>query len=319
MRVVVTGATGFIGRHVVTRLMKEPIALRTVSHRQLDHGIDPKVEAVVADLRNSGVEGALVKGADAVVHLAGIAHVRASAADYQQVNVEVASRLAQAAVRNGVRSFVLASSASVYGNCENEPLKEGSPCRPTTEYGKSKLQAEGAVARIAAGSDMSVVNLRLSTVYGAEDPGNVSRLIKAVRTFGPVVIGTGSNLKSLTYVGNIAELVALLVARELPHFDIVNVSDPDPYSLSALVSTVADVLRDKRPMTRIPLGVAMTGARVAELVCGVLGRKPPVSCDQVAKLTETAIIDVTHLRGDYGFTSPILLREGIERTLELGQ
>lgn len=317
MKVVVTGATGFIGSHVITRLAEEAIALRAVSHRHLCCWPSDNVQAIRSDLRDPSCADAILSGSDVVVHLAGLAHVCADADDYQQVNVRATVNLAEAAIRNEVRALVFASSVSVYGKHGDCPMTETSLCRPITEYGKSKAQAEDALAKLAAGSGLSVIVLRLSTAYGDQDPGNVSRLIKSVQRFGPTVIGRGTNLKSLTHVDNIAELIASLIGRKLGGFDVVNVGDPAPYSLSTIVDTVADITGSKRPALRVPLSMAMTGAGLMELACGAIGRKPPVSRDQVTKLTESAVVDVTHLRDGYGFTSKILLREGIRRTLGL--
>lgn len=317
MRVVVTGASGFIGRSVVARLTSEPIAVRAVSYAHPDQLAAVGAEHVSGDLREPGFADIITSDADIVIHLAGLAHVSATADDYQELNVKATARLAEAAAKNKVRGFMFASTVSVYGAYHNDVVTEERRCKPVTDYGRSKLQAENVISELAANVDMSVVVLRLSTAYGAGDPGNVSRLIKSVQRFGPIVVGRGTNLKSLTYVDNIAELIVRLAGMELPHFDVVNVGDPTPYSLSTIVETVADVTGDRRPTVKVPIGMSMAGAGLLELLWGVTGRKPPISRDQVAKLTESAVVDVTHLRDAYGFTSRILLREGIQRTLGL--
>lgn len=317
MRVVVTGASGFIGRNVVARLTSEPIAVRAVSYTHLDQLAAGGVEHVSGDLREPGFADIITRDVDIVIHLAGLAHVSAAADDYQELNVKATARLAKAAAKNKVRSFIFASTVSVYGAYHDDVVTEAFRCKPVTDYGRSKLQAEDVLSELAANDDMSVVVLRLSTAYGAGDPGNVSRLIRSVQRFGPVVVGRGTNLKSLMYVDNIAELIVSLIGRKLPHLDVVNVGDPTPYSLSTIVETVADATSDRRPTVRVPFGISMAGAGFLELLWRATGRKPPISRDQVAKLTESAVVDVTHLRDAYGFTSRILLREGIQRTLGL--
>ncbi len=317
MRVVVTGSSGFIGRHVAARLAKETIDVYAVSYRHSNVADTSNIQHISGDLRDPHFADAVTKSADVVIHLAGLAHARFAADDYGQVNVKATENVAKAAIRNGVSSFVFASSISVYGPCQDGAVSEASSCHPVTDYGRSKLQAEDVLTNLSAGSHMNVSILRLSTVYGAGDPGNVSRLIRSVQRLGPIVVGRGANLKSLIHVDNIAELIVSLIGRDLPHFDVVNVGDPAPYSLSTIVETVADVRGDRRPTVRVPLGVSMAGAGSLELLWGAAGRKPPISRDQVAKLTESAVVDVTHLRDAYGFTSRILLREGIQRTLGL--
>lgn len=315
MRTVITGSSGFVGRSVAHALSGLPISIRCVSYQRPSRPARTDMELVSGDLRDAQFADKVAGDADMIIHLAGLAHVRADSVDYREFNVKATANLARAAARRGVQSFVFASSSSVYGECDGIPMKETSPCRPATEYGKSKLQAEEMLNELALDSHMNVIILRLSTVYGAQDPGNVSRLIRSVRRFGPFVVGRGTNLKSLTHVDNIAELVASLIHKDLPHFDVVNVSDPVPYSLSTIVETVASVTGDTRPVVRIPRGVAMAGAGITESLWGIAGRRPPISRDQVSKLTQGAIVDVSHLRDAYGFVSRVLLREGIQRTL----
>lgn len=317
MRVVVTGSSGFIGRYVVARLATETIDVYAVSCRYSNAADTSNVQHFSGDLRDPHFADAVTKSADVVIHLAGLAHARFAADDYGQVNVKATQNVAEAAIRNGVSSFVFASSISVYGPCRDGTVSEASSCHPATDYGRSKLQAEDVLTSLSGGSPMSVLILRLSTVYGAGDPGNMSRLIKSVQRFGPIVVGRGTNLKSLIHVGNVAELMVSLIGRELPHLDVVNVGDPAPYSLSTIVGTVADVTGDRRPMVRVPQSLAAAGAGFIELLWAPTGRKSPISRDQVAKLTESAVVDVTHLSDAYGFTSRILLREGIQRTLGL--
>ncbi len=111
------------------------------------------------------------------------------------------------------------------------------------------------------------------------------------------------------------ELMNVPVARKLPRLDLTSVSDLASNGLSEIGKAIADATGDRRPPVKVPLGFAMASAGFMELAHSTVGRTPPISRDQVRKLTETVALDVSRLRDVYGFSSPIPLRDGIRRTL----
>jgi nucleoside-diphosphate-sugar epimerase len=315
-KVLVTGAGGFIGSRVVDQLLSDRMDVRCLVRRTPFRTPRSSRDVVVGDVRDPSVAAEATKRVDTVFHFAAAVHRRATEDEYRSINVEGTRNIARAAGANNVRHFVFASSTSVYGK-GGVSFKEESPCRPDNAYGQSKLMAEKAAADVAAETGMRLTILRLSTVYGEGEPGNVSRLIKAVAKHGPLVLGKGANRKSMTYVDNVAALCSRLARWPGPSgVSILNVADPEPYRLDEIVAAIASALNKPRHLVRVDRRLALVGSWCLTVAARLLGRKSPLTPEQVVKITEDAVCDVTRLRQEVGFVAPILLEEGIRKTVD---
>ena len=221
MKVVVTGAAGFIGSHLVDRLLAEghevtgidafvdfyPRALKEQNLRSArDHR---RFRLVEARLQDGPLESAL-EGAGQVYHLAAQAGVRSSWGRefqlYTDHNVLATQRLLEAAVQAGVPRLVYASSSSVYGDSRDLPLREDAPCRPLSPYGVTKLAAEHLAALYERNHGLPVVSLRYFTVYGPRQRPDMAfhRFLAAARDGTPIrLFGDGKQTRDFTYVDDI--------------------------------------------------------------------------------------------------------------------
>ena len=186
-RVLVTGATGFIGRALCADFA----------------GSGWQVTA--GDLRRPGWEDAL-QGNQTVVHLAGVAHTRGTQALYEEVNVAATERLALAAVPAGVRRLVFVSSIKVNGEATppDRPFRATDAPAPQDHYGQSKWHAEQLLARVPG---LEVVVVRPPLVYGPGVRANFLRLLRLVDTGLPLPFGSIRNRRSLIYLGNLVSLL----------------------------------------------------------------------------------------------------------------
>jgi len=315
-KILVTGAGGFIGSRVVARLLSEGMDARCLLGRNLIKSGHACSDVIVGDIRDAEVVKEATRGVTTVFHFAGVVHKKAATNEYESINIEGTRNIARAAAVNDVSHFVFASSISVYGK-GSRTFTEDSPCRPETPYGQSKLLAEKAVMDVAAQTGMRVTILRLSTVYGEGDPGNVSRLIKAVAKYGPLVLGDGTNRKSMTYVENVALLCAKLArSSRLSGVSVLNVADPRPYTLDEIVAAIASALGMSRRLIRVDRRIALAASWCITAAAGLLRYKSPLTPEQVMKITEDAVCDVTKLRREVGFVAPVLLEEGMRRTVD---
>jgi nucleoside-diphosphate-sugar epimerase len=267
--VVVTGASGFIGSEVCARFRRNRRPTLGIARSAPSHpGADVQVVGDLYRAPEAMLDDAL-HGASAVVHLAGRAHVmRETDTDperaYREANVEMTARLARAAIRVGVRRFVLASSVKVMG----EETRPGHPFtaddipQPSDPYARSKLAAEQALFSEARGSPMLAVALRLPLVYGRDAGGNFARLVDWVRQRRPLPFGAIRNRRSILYVGNLATaLEAVLDAPALApgaYFlaDALAVSTPE------LVRAIAHAWQQRVALTRVPVWALEGGALV---------------------------------------------------------
>ncbi len=269
--VVVTGATGFVGAALCERLRADGRAL-IGAVRGVAPGV-PGDAQPVGDLAQAGDEALdeLCAGAEAVVHLAGRAHVMRErdpdpARAYHAANVEATARLARAAARCGVRRFVLASSVKVSGEASRpgRPLRPDDPPRPADAYARSKLAAERALLDAASESGMVPVVLRLPLVYGRHAKGNFARLVRAVVGGRTLPLASIRNRRSLLYVGNLVDaIVAVLDVPQAPpgvHF----VADAESVSTPDLVRAIAAAWRVRPRMVALPVPLL----RLAGLLAG---------------------------------------------------
>jgi nucleoside-diphosphate-sugar epimerase len=313
MRVAVTGATGFIGRHLVRHLLAERPLVRAVARDDARARLllPPQVElAGYAEL-----DRALV-GVDTVVHLAGRAHVLVESAhdperEFEAVNVTASATLAQHCVDAGIERFVLMSSVGAMTSASETLLDEATPCRPDTPYGRSKLRAEQVVRRLLP----SATVIRAPLVYGPDNPGNMERLVKLVRSELPLPLGAINNRRSLVYVGNLSSAIEHCVRDQRSRGQTFLVADAGAVSTTELISQIAEA--DDRRVRLLPVPVALLRAfgRASDVAGRAIGRRLPLSLDMVNKLVDSLPIDTHRIRDTLAWTPPFTMQEGLRATL----
>lgn len=303
-RIAVTGGSGFVGREIV-RAAKERGVQVTLLSRRAQEATSMVVEG---DITTGVGLPAAFRGADTVIHAAGLAHQHRGAPDeaFDAVNREGTRRVILAAAEARVRHVVMLSSVSVYGGSEGAaPLDERAECNPEGPYGVSKLRAEIEAYESARRSSLQLTILRLATVYGAEDPGNLLRLVRAIDTSRFVRIGTRGVRKSLLHRSDAARAVLdAAVARPATGgvFNVVGAVLP----LDDIVNCIAITLGSAVPSRGVPRGVALAGTRVLRGVPRL--RRSAKSLERW--LSDEAFSGIT-FEDTFGFTPAVSLEEGM--------
>ena len=269
--VVVTGAGGFIGRALCAHFREAGRAFRAVV-RARDSNSPPGVQAVrdLATAAESDLD-AIVAGATAIVHLAARVHVmRESASDpaaaFRAANVLATTRLVQAALRANVSRFVFASTVKVNGETTRpgRPFHPDDPPAPTDAYARSKLDAERELLRLAAGTSLAPVILRLPLVYGPGVAGNFLALEDEIARGHALPLGAIRNRRSVLGVGNLVDAIdAALDAPTAPrgvHF----IADAESVSVPDLTRAVAASLGVEARLRAVPVPLL----RLAGLLSG---------------------------------------------------
>jgi len=265
MRIAVTGAGGYVGRHCVHALLRagyevlglssspQPAAL---SHVALRWQV-LRWDAAAAPLAN------WLDHFDAVIHAAARVHVRGAGARdddaFHRDNVDLTARVARAALAAGAGRFVYLSSVAVYGDHERDDvLTAASKLRPETAYARSKLEAEALLSAMFRAAHAHCSILRPPIVYGPDCPGNMMRLLRAVARGWPLPLGAAiNNHRSLVHVETLARACVWAATRDLPitQDDLPSIwlpCDARPLSTVAMIEALAEGLGRRARLPRVP-------------------------------------------------------------------
>lgn len=280
-RVLVTGASGFIGRGVVPALAAAGISVRAAVREFADLG--PGVEsAVVGDLRKPVNLSEAMRDVDAVVHLAGLAH-QAPGIDedsYREVNAAVTAALARAARASGVGRFVLLSSVRAQtGPASDRVVSEADEPRPTDAYGRSKLEAE----RLLLDAGLPHVVLRPVLVHGPGMRFNMKALLDLARRPVPLPLGLFNAQRSVLARDHLADAVLVALSEPRAVGGTFLVADPEPLTVADMVRAMRRGLGRLPGLLPVPPGAVAVAARFA-------GRR-----DDIARIRQSLVVDPARL------------------------
>jgi len=236
MLLALTGATGFIGQHLLLELPKRGYRVRVLLRRPSSVPT-PGTSAVIGDLARPRNMSAALEGVDAVIHSAGIAPAMSGVPedDYRLLNTEATISLARAARRAGAKRFVFLSSIRAQcGPTTDTVLTEALEPKPTDMYGKSKLAAERGLAEL----DIDWVSLRLPLVYGRGVKGNMAKLMRVARSPLPLPFGSLRGRRSLLAAENLlAAIEAVLAAPETLRTAFI-AADPEALTVGEMIEAM---------------------------------------------------------------------------------
>lgn len=268
MRILVTGASGFVGKYLCDRLRENQHEV-WAAVRQPGSAPEGTREFVVGDLSDEIDWSDSLDGVDSVVHLAARVHImddgaRDPSSEFTKINVDATLRLAEAAQRRGVKRFVFMSSIAVNGKrSESAPFDVDSAIDPSGPYGRSKWAAEKSLAALAGKRDMKVISVRAPMVYGPNAPGNTRRLIRLVLTGIPVPLGRVQNKRTLISVWNLADLLAHCACETELGSGLVVAGDSYSPSTAELFSELAYSLGRTPRIWPVPIPMLSAISRVA--------------------------------------------------------
>lgn len=298
-RVVVTGASGFVGRETCRRLAERGWKIRATARHPASIPAGAEVFAT-GDLSAFHAWGPLLVGVEAVVHLANAAHVkRGSEADIEsarRLNVDTSVRLADAAAASGVKRLIYVSSAKVHGEeTLAAAFSESSPFAPADPYAKLKAEAEAELQRASAKSGLELVIVRPPLVYGPGVRANFLALMRLLAFRLPLPFAAIENRRSLVYVGNLAEALCQCIAHPAAAGRTFLVSDGPALSTPALCTALGEALGRPAHLFRMD-------PRKLEWLPGL------------RKLTRSLVVEDSAIRRDLNWRAPFALAEGLRAT-----
>jgi nucleoside-diphosphate-sugar epimerase len=314
--IVVTGATGFIGRHVVESLALERTPVRAVTRRAAVFPAGVGV-SVIKDLSDREALRRAVTGASAVIHLAGRAHARREAhadasSECRRINVDGTAVLLEECAAAGIRKFVFASSVKAVASQSDVALTADTPPMPGDAYGESKLEAERLIKVVAAREGISAALLRLPVVYGAGMKANMAALFKAVDRGLPLPLASVSNRRSFAYVGNVVGALKALVDAPIDGSRVAYVSDESDLSTPGLIREIGVALGRKPRLVPMPVGLLSGAGRIGGLLSRIAGLH--FSNESVIAVLGSLFVDTSSLREMTGFIPPYSVGQGLSLT-----
>lgn len=314
LNILLTGATGFVGRSMLARLLNEQHCV-TAAVRDINISIDARAsKALVPGLTAQTQWAPALAGQQVVIHSAARVHVMDDRASdplqaFKEVNTEGTLALARQAAQAGVKRFIFISSIKVNG--EGTPL--GHPYTafdmpgPLDSYGISKFEAEEGLKALAGETGMEVVIIRPVLVYGPGVKANFQSMMSWMSKGVPLPLGAINNKRSMVSLDNLVDLIATCIDHPAAANQTFLVSDGEDLSTTELLRRTARALGKSACLLPVPvglleLGAGMLGKRaVAQRLCGslqvdirhtceTLGWQPPVSVDDALKRTAAAFV-----------------------------
>jgi len=285
MNVLVTGANGFVGRHLCPDL------------EQAGHKVIRSVRSTVGAMNGNNDWSAVVQSVEVAVHLAARVHrMKETAVDplaaFREVNTAGTLNLARQAAAAGVKRFIFIST-----------IKAVSP-DPDDAYGLSKHEAEQGLLRISAETGMDAVIIRPPLVYGPGVGANFRRLMRLAGSGLPLPLASIHNRRSLVYIGNLCDLIVRCLNVPSAAGQTFSVSDDQDISTPDLLRLLAAVQHKKVRLFPMPEKILRTAGRLS-------GRST-----EMERLCGSLQVDLSHTKEILGWEPPFSLQNGLEKTME---
>jgi UDP-N-acetyl-alpha-D-quinovosamine dehydrogenase len=307
-RVLVTGASGFVGALLCTELTRSGYVVRAAVR---DPGRSPEYAAERVVTGNLG-EGApwdeALNGVDAVVHLAARAHMlgdsRENSVLYRQANALGTLHLARQAAAAGIRRFVFVSSVKVNGEATTgQGFDAADHPRPRDAYAESKWEGEKYAVATGEQSGMEVAIVRSPLMYGPGVKANFLRLMRWVDRERLLPLGSIRNKRSLVNIWNLCDLLRLMLTSPIAPGRIWMASDGEDLSTPELVRRIAGAMNRRARLLPVPM-------RVLQLLGLATGHGA-----EVRRLCGSLCVNIEKTREELGWSPPVSVTEGLERTV----
>lgn len=310
MKVLLTGSTGFIGRHLCFKIFQDKNKFVTAIYRNNQPlKADNTVQILSIDARTEWAD--VLRDQEVVIHAAARTHIMNdesfdTLSEYRRVNVDGTLNLARQAADTGVKRFIYISSIKVNGESTqpSKPFRFDNPPSPQDTYGVSKAEAETGLRKIGAETGMEIVIIRPPLVYGKGVKGNFASLVKLALKRVPLPLGGINNKRSMVSVQNLVDLIFTCIDHPNAANQIFLVSDDKDVSTSDLLRCLGVAANKPARLINFPAGVMRFIAKLF------------FEGSAVNRLIDSLQVDITHTKNTLNWSPTLTLEEGLKSCFE---
>lgn len=294
MKIIITGATGFVGKNLTQYLTTKSDTVIPLSIRNGDYQLD--------------------NTADVIIHLAGKAHDTKNTSeesDYYQINTELTKVLFDKFLQSDIKDFIFFSSVKAAADSVEGTLIEETKANPQTAYGKSKLKAETYLLSKQLPSNKRLIIIRPCMIHGEGNKGNLNLLYQVVKYGVPWILAAYENRRSFLSIDNLNYVVyEILNHLEIPS-GIYNIADDKPMSTNALITLIAESINKKPRLLKIPKFAISQMAKIGDKA------HLPLNTERLQKLTESYVVSNQKIKQSLGIeTLPFTVEQGLTKTIK---
>ena len=323
MKILITGATGFIGSHLVKALVSEGYHCRCLVRKTSNISELKKlnnIEFVYGDITEKDSLKGIAKGVDIVCHLAALmGHDPPSSKAFEKfrnINAEGTKNILSECVKTKtIKKVIHFSSTAAMGLVPQNPITESMGCRPYTPYQVSKFESEKIAKYFFEKYNLPIVIVRPSMIYGPGFKGDFLTIARVVKTGIFPKIGRGKNLSPALYIDDAVEAVRLLINKGRAG-EIYLISSERSYELQEIVGIMETYLGMRLLLIPVPIWLAKMGGYSLEKMSKLIGIRPIVTYRNICSVVTDRVFDISKAKNELGFKQRVPLEAGLEKTLD---
>jgi nucleoside-diphosphate-sugar epimerase len=329
MKILVTGATGFVGQYLCQTAIDHHYSVLAIVRPSSDRSkLPPETEFVSVDSISLPIPETALIGVDTVVYLAARVHVMKDTSGdpvtaYRQINTTATLSLAQQAAKQGVKRFIYLSSIKVNGEGSihiDRPYTENDTPQPLDPYGESKWEAEQGLKQISQATGLEIVIIRPPLVYGSQVKGNFEQLLRMIQLGLPLPLGSIKNRRSLIYVGNLVDAILTCTDHPAATNQTFLVSDGEDLSTPELIRRISTQIENHKSSgvsvaeLYLPLSNHTGGLPIPPQLLTLLGKLTGQTAT-IERLLSSLTVDTSHIQTSLNWKPPFSIDEGLKETV----
>lgn len=318
MKVLVTGGTGFVGGHLVRRLVKKGFDVRALVRKSsnIDNLKKLDVEIVLGDITDKDSVKKAIKGIKKVFHIGAL--FRQSGfpdSTFWEINVGGPKNMLEASLENGVERFIHCSTVGVLSHISNPPADETYPYSPGDIYQETKTEGEKLALKFFREEGLPGAVIRPAMIYGPGDT-RILKLFKFIANRKFIMLGTGKTLAHFVYIDDLVHGFELCAEKSSALGEVYIIAGQGPITLNELVALIAKELNVPVPKLHLPVRPFQVLGSLCEAICKPFGVEPPIFRRRVDFFTKDRAFDTSKARRDLGYHPKVDMVTGISRTIE---